>query len=251
MRQLPLPGLATMVTQPAWHGNPAIMARLKCYLRGFLANGREIFASRRYLADKLGIAVRTLARYLAALVADGFMATVRRSRRSAVRHVSPPAQFPIADNAADSDTTRSFSAPLAADCEASGMPSGPSCGPSYPYTQVKPVGKSSTSAVSSVVEEPVDDASPIAEAAKKASGFEQLSESDLRYLKAVEKSGSGPQQVRAGILLGRARKLVSDANRGVSQTIQSIRYFASTIREAPSLAPGYVDHLEAFVKRYA
>jgi hypothetical protein len=60
-----------------------------------------------------------------------------------------------------------------------------------------------------------------------------------------------PEVIRAGILLGMARKAVQRANTGVRDPIRSLRYFEGTIQEAKAGLPaGYVQHLEQFVRRH-
>jgi hypothetical protein len=86
--QLTLPGLDHLfVTSLEWRPIPNTLERLKEYFLGYLANGREIYARRRYIAKKLQMSVRTLARYLKWLRDDGWIATVRRTSRTAYRQV--------------------------------------------------------------------------------------------------------------------------------------------------------------------
>jgi hypothetical protein len=70
-----------------WQPVAATLARLKDYLSGFARNGREIFARRQYIADRCGIKVRTLARYLRYLKETGWLATVKRKARHCIRKV--------------------------------------------------------------------------------------------------------------------------------------------------------------------
>lgn len=70
-----------------WNPVPGTLARVKRYFEGYQANDREIFAQRSYIADKLSMSVRTLARYLAFLRDVGWMKTIQRKARRAIRKV--------------------------------------------------------------------------------------------------------------------------------------------------------------------
>ena len=70
-----------------WNPVPAKLERLKRYLEGYRANEREIFAKRAYIAARVGMKVRTLARYLRYLRETGWIETVRRTARCAIRRV--------------------------------------------------------------------------------------------------------------------------------------------------------------------
>ena len=73
--------------EAAWNPVPATLARVKRYFEGYQANDREIFAKRSWIAVRLQMSVRTLARYLAYLRDVGWMATVQRKARTAIRKV--------------------------------------------------------------------------------------------------------------------------------------------------------------------
>lgn len=91
-----------------------------------------------------------------------------------------------------------------------------------------------------------DDADPLAELARKSAGFERLSESDRRYVAELQRDGVPVEAVRAGILVGRARRAVADS-KGVPQPIRSLRYFAGTIAE--KFEPGYIEHVARWLER--
>lgn len=91
-----LPGLEVFFIEPApkrrkpaapWKPRPGTLARVKVYFQGYLANGRDIYARRKHIAERLGVSVRTLARYLAFLAAEGWIETVKRTARTAIRKV--------------------------------------------------------------------------------------------------------------------------------------------------------------------
>jgi len=85
-----LPGLEVYFVEPEpyqWKPRPAMLAKVKGYFQGYLANGRDIYARRKHIAEKLGVSIRTLARYLAWLAADGWIETVKRTARTAIRKV--------------------------------------------------------------------------------------------------------------------------------------------------------------------
>ena len=89
-----------------------------------------------------------------------------------------------------------------------------------------------------------DDAESLPEIARKAAGMERLSEGDRRWLGSLGTPGA---QVRAGIILGRARKLASAT---AKERVYSIRYFASAIAEAVSHPAGYIEHCANFLRRH-
>jgi hypothetical protein len=84
-----------------------------------------------------------------------------------------------------------------------------------------------------------------------ASGF-NLSPSDLAWCAALERNGADAETVCTGVLVGRARKLCSDQNRGGSDPIRSLRYFAACIEEAASGAfpAGYAEHMRNWLSRH-
>ncbi len=86
--QLALPGLETFF-EPSyqWQPKPHVLERVKSYFLGYEANGRTIRAGRRHIADKLGLSIRTLSRYIAVLVGQNWITTIRRTTRAAIRKV--------------------------------------------------------------------------------------------------------------------------------------------------------------------
>jgi hypothetical protein len=92
-QQLSLPGLEEFFdSAPSykWAPRPATLAKVKDYFRGFAARRRPIYPQRAHVAKKLGIAVRTLARYLAWLDAEGWLKTTLRKAYTAFRQVLDP-----------------------------------------------------------------------------------------------------------------------------------------------------------------
>lgn len=74
-----------------------------------------------------------------------------------------------------------------------------------------------------------------------------VSAGDSAFLAGLTES---PEVIRAGVLLGIARKAISLANSGSQDRIRSLRYFAGTIREAANGLPStYIQRLEQFVRR--
>lgn len=90
-----LPGLEEYFIEPIeptpyqWKPKPGTLARVKIYFQGYLANGRDIYARRKHIAERLQMSIRTLARYLAHLAAEGWIETVKRTARTAIRKVLP------------------------------------------------------------------------------------------------------------------------------------------------------------------
>ena len=85
-----LPGLEVYFVEPApytWKPRPGMLARVKSYFEGYLRNGRDIYARRKHIAEKLGCSIRTLARYIAWLTAEGWIETIKRTARTAIRKV--------------------------------------------------------------------------------------------------------------------------------------------------------------------
>lgn len=72
-----------------WQPLPHVLDKVKNYFSGYLAKGREIFGKRKYIAARLGMDVRTLARYIAYLGEQGWLKTVKRTARTAYRKVFP------------------------------------------------------------------------------------------------------------------------------------------------------------------
>lgn len=69
----------------AWNPRPHTLERVKSYFAGFAAFDLAIYPKRKTVAKKLGLSVRTLARYLRYLSDTGWMKTVCRKIRTAVR----------------------------------------------------------------------------------------------------------------------------------------------------------------------
>jgi hypothetical protein len=91
--QAVFPGMECFVPEPkpkkqtTWKPKPGTLARVKVYFEGYAANGRDIYARRKHIAERLGIGIRTLARYLAHLAAIGWIETAWRTARTAFRKV--------------------------------------------------------------------------------------------------------------------------------------------------------------------
>lgn len=73
--------------KPAWTPQAGLLYRIKDYFGGYMTAGKQIFCRRRHAAAKLGISVRTLARYLRHLSEVGWMVTIQRKARTAIRQV--------------------------------------------------------------------------------------------------------------------------------------------------------------------
>lgn len=88
--QLRIEAFAEFFQEPTayqWKPRPIMLAKVKGYFQGYLANGRDIYARRKHIAEKLGVSIRTLARYLAWLAAEGWIETIKRTARTAIRKV--------------------------------------------------------------------------------------------------------------------------------------------------------------------
>jgi hypothetical protein len=91
-----------------------------------------------------------------------------------------------------------------------------------------------------------DDVAGVFEVARKSAGFERLSEGDRRYVRGLAASGVSAASIRAGILVGRARRMIADEKRG-GGPVRSLRYFAGPIADA--FEPGYVEHVAGWLER--
>lgn len=91
-----LPGVEQTLSpvKRTWMPSLGTLTRVQAYFSGYHVNGRQIFARRRHAAAKLGIAVRTLARYLKYLSEIGWMVTIARKARTAIRKVLEPLSKP-------------------------------------------------------------------------------------------------------------------------------------------------------------
>ncbi len=80
-----------------WNPQPALDARIRNYLQGFAAHGREIYARRKHIAKQLGIGIRTLSRYFRHYREIGWLETVKRTARTAIRQLTEKVDhWPIA-----------------------------------------------------------------------------------------------------------------------------------------------------------
>lgn len=177
----------------------------------------SIYPGQRKLAETLGVVTRTVQRWLSELAAAGLVAWKRRGyRRTNEYQLSTTCGQECRINVASVVTP------------SSDQPSGIS----YPYTRER-------------LQHHLPEAD---DAVRKTAGMERLSEGDRRWLAGLRRSGTAESAIRAGILVGRARKL---ASRSASEPIRSLRYFAQTIAEAPALPNGYLEHIENRLRRLA
>ena len=93
--------------------------------------------------------------------------------------------------------------------------------------------------------------SPFLETIKTLSGIQRLSSGDRKFCADLESSGTSLDAVKAGILVGRARRLIHESKTGKTEAIQSLRYFTNTIEEAKGglFEAGYVSHIEDWLRR--
>ncbi len=69
-----------------WRPKPRVLEQVKQYFLGFAHNGREIYARRKKIAERLNMPVRTLDRYLHYLAETEWMETTERRPRIALTH---------------------------------------------------------------------------------------------------------------------------------------------------------------------
>ncbi len=85
--QMALPGLEALC-RPVyeWQPLPHILAKIRNYFTGYVVNGKPIKKRVKGIAEKLGLGVRTLFRYLAHLRETGELQTMKRRPRHVVRN---------------------------------------------------------------------------------------------------------------------------------------------------------------------
>lgn len=90
-----------------------------------------------------------------------------------------------------------------------------------------------------------------AQAAADLAGLARLSKADLGYCRELHASGMNVDEVRAGIIIGKARRLIHESKTGAHSPIQSLRYFSGPFDEARQglFEPGYVSHTESWIQR--
>ena len=86
-----LPGCERLFA-PEWTPRPHIVAKIESYFRGFKAHSRACFARRKHIAKRIGIAVRTLARYLRWFSQTGRLETIKRTARMTYRQLKDKVQ---------------------------------------------------------------------------------------------------------------------------------------------------------------
>ena len=108
-----LPGLEAFFLPPPprkeWTPRPHILEKIKQYFRGYVAHDREIRARRKHQAKKIGLAFGTYVRYLGWLIKTGWMKTLKRCQRLAIREVVLCSES--TDNQS-TETTRETALPL-------------------------------------------------------------------------------------------------------------------------------------------
>lgn len=90
-QQICFPGFNSFF-KPDWNPRPQMLAKFKSYFEGFAAHGRQIYIRREkiqaaFLKRGVSVSLRTIDRYLAWLTKSGWMETVKRTARTAIREV--------------------------------------------------------------------------------------------------------------------------------------------------------------------
>lgn len=216
--QLTLQGFDYLFSTSAdWHPIPWKLARLQEYFLGYMVNGREIYARRSYIAKRLQMSVRTLARYLKWLVDTGWMATIRRTSHTAYRQVlQGPVPSPV-----------------------------PSQAPVSLLTEVPPEAQSKQHHSESSCVSTGDDVACV------LSQRPIVTNPDSRPLQEAVKR-VGLAKVLHAIWLGCSRKMCSMGNSGTHNKISSANYFLPIVEELEQteLSPGYCEHTRAWVQRF-
>lgn len=106
------PGMEVYL-KPEWQPIPWKLERVKNYFRGYAAHDRDIRGRRQYQADKCRMPLSTFARYLRYLIQTGWMETVRRLPRLAIRVVTEIRKvFSSPPFASSNETSRETSPPI-------------------------------------------------------------------------------------------------------------------------------------------
>lgn len=194
------------------------------------------FPKQKWLAEKLDCSIRTVKRALAE-IRGKWVSVKRRYRRSNV--------YRLLEAVTDQQMVLAF--------ETAGHVEKKECVPIVGPTVVVSTSTPSDSVYFSSREtrqHHPDDAELSREAELKSlAGIPgRISPGDKAFLGALQHP---EETIRAGILLGRARKLVQRANTGRNEPIRSLRYFAGSIEEAArGLPSGHVQYLEQFIRHH-
>jgi hypothetical protein len=196
---------------PPWRPKPDVLEKLKQYFRGFVHNEKEIYPQREHIAEKLGMSLRTLDRYLHHLKEIGWIETTKRTPRTACRTVKA------------ASLGESLGAPLG---ESLGAPLGESqkkedheADPPKETREARPAKQHHQR----------DD---VACAPEEKELFElagvRPSAANLKELSGFLSAGIPLKQICGGVALGRLRHM----RNGAARPITSLRYFANSIMEA-------------------
>lgn len=201
------------------------------------------FPKQKWLAEKLDCSVRTVKRALAEICGE-WVQVKRRYRRSNVYRILEAVTDQQIGLFATEEKSEEISTPKHAV---------PIVGPTVVVRNPKPSEAIYFSSRERRQHHP-DDAERIRESElQRAAGIEgKLSPGDRAFLGALQQP---PEVIRAGILLGRARKLAQRAQTGRNEPIRSLRYFAGSIAEVgrdlpPGLRTWYPGRLEALILEF-
>lgn len=185
------------------------------------------------MAKELGVHVRTIGRWVQELKAVNVLDSIRRGSTSnlyTLRKMAVQMSLPVR-----SDQTKCPNVSIELNLEQGNL--------SLP--QAFPARKNT-----GAQHHPREDAVSSCEVElKRLAGLEgkRTSPGDRAFVAALQEP---LEVIRAGILLGRARKMVQNAATGRNEPIYSLRYFANTIREAAGLSAGYAEYLAGFIRRH-
>jgi hypothetical protein len=213
---------------PAWCPRLSVLEKVKQYFLGFVHHRREIHARRKTIAERLGMKVRTLDRYLHHLREIGWMETSKRTPRTAIRTVKAP-----------------FGSAVGASV---GGSLGASLGGSVGGSQKKENQEASSPKETREVKPPKqhqqrDDVECSQEEQEilELAGLRK-SAANLRALREIVSAGVPPDKIRGGVALGRLRHLSNPA----AAPIVSFRFFTNVIAEAAETYAA--DHLEHTIR---
>lgn len=232
---------------PPWRPRPDVLEQVKQYFLGFVHCRREIHPQREHIAEKLGLKLRTLDRYLHHLYEWGWIETARRTPRTAIRTVK--ASLPSAVGGAPGESVG----------ESAGGPlGGPPGGSQKKENHEAPSWKRNLEAEAQKQHHQGDDV------ARPPSAIDASAEElDLLALAGVPRKPANIAHIRetvsAGVPMGHLRAAVCIAllrriAAGNRSPVNAMKYFDGAVDEivrvsGTTSSPQYFRHLENKLKR--
>jgi hypothetical protein len=215
-----------------WAPDKKVLAEVQQYFLGFVHCGREICPRRAHICKRLRLSSRTLDRYLRYLKETGWMETVERKPRFAIRTVKKGG----------------LGHSLGKSCgESVGGPVGESVGESQIKENPKATStKSNPQANSRRQHRQRDDAAGTPEEQEifELAGVRPTA-ANVEALRGFVSAGVPIEQIRGGVAVGRFRHIRNPA----AGPIVSFHFFANPIGEAAGYSPHQLEHTIHRLKR--